>query len=240
MYDAPMKPAGTLITLLLIPFLGCTVATMQDGTIYTAATVVAGPDQRPEAGWAVFVRDGLVREIGPRNIIISAHSSARAIDLGDATILPGLTDAHGHLDGLGHSLSSVDLTETTSFEEVIERVRKRAASAAPGEWIQGRGWDQNDWSVKEFPTAAALDAVVSDRPVWITRIDGHAALANTAAMRMAGITAETPDPSGGRIIRNDRGEASGVFVDAATDLVERVIPPVTFDQRKRRSARFVS
>jgi predicted amidohydrolase YtcJ len=207
---------------------------MDSGTVYTASTIVAGPEQKPQSGYAIYVRDGLIREIGPRETVISGHRDARTVELGDATILPGLTDAHAHLYGLGVALDTVSLVETTSYEDVISRVRERARTAAPNEWILGRGWDQNDWAVKEFPSAAALDAAVPDHPVVLERVDGHASLANSAAMRLAGITASTPDPAGGRIVRNERGEPTGVFIDTAANLVDRVVPPVTYEQRKRR------
>lgn len=205
---------------------------MSPDTIFTG-TVLAGSDQVPRAAHAVLVSDGLIRAVGPADTIIAAHPQARVVATG-GTILPGLTDAHAHLYGLGLALDIVDLSGTTSLDQVLWRVRDRAATAAAGEWLLGRGWDQNDWPLKQFPTAAALDAIVSDRPVWLKRIDGHAGLANAAAMRAAGVTAATPDPPGGRILRDAAGQPTGVFVDDAMDLVERVVPPVSFEQRKRR------
>src|SRR6185503_18499527 len=111
-------------------------------------------------------------------------------------------DAHGHLYGLGLSLDTVNLVGVSSIDEAVARVKERAATAAPGEWILGRGWDQNRWAGKQFPTSAPLDAAVADHPVWLRRVDGHAGWANSAAMRAAGITASTKDPDGGRIIRD--------------------------------------
>jgi hypothetical protein len=203
------------------------------GTIYVG-TVLAGPSQRPEANWAIYVENGTVADIGPADAIRAAHGSARLIDASGKVILPGLTDAHGHLYGLGVALDTVDLVDTASYEEVIERVKARAAKAAPGEWILGRGWDQNDWTVKEFPTAAALDAAVPDHAVWLERIDGHASLANSAAMRAAGVSAASKDPSGGRIVRDAAGKPTGVFIDAATAVVDATVPAATFAQRKAR------
>ena len=205
---------------------------MNHGTIFTG-TVALGETQTPHPGYAVFVTDGLIRDVGPAANLISAHPGARVIETA-GTILPGLTDAHAHLYGLGLSLETVNLQGTTSLDEVVDRVRARAASTPPNEWIVGRGWDQNDWTVKEFPTAAALDAVISDYPVVLDRVDGHAVLANTAAMRAAGITAATADPDGGKIIRDASGRPTGVFIDAATNLVEQMVPAATFAQRKRR------
>src|SRR4029079_7796527 len=113
---------------------------------------------------------------------------------------------------------------SSSVDEVVDRVVKFDSTLPAGEWLLGRGWDQNDWPVKEFPIAASIDVKVSNRPVWLRRIDGHAALANSAAMRAARITAATPDPSGGRIMRDAAGNPTGVFVDNAMELVEKVIP----------------
>ncbi len=207
---------------------------MDNGTVYLASRSVVGKDQLVSTAQAIYVDGGVIREIGARDAIVRAHPRAEVVDAGDATILPGLTDAHAHLYGLGLSLDVVNLVDTQSLEDVIARVAERARTAAPGEWIVGRGWDQNDWPVKEFPNAASLDAVIPDKPVFLRRVDGHAAYTNSAAIRAAGVTAATPDPPGGRIIRNERGEPAGVFVDGAMDLIEKVMPAVTPEQRKRR------
>ncbi|MBK5258710.1 MAG: amidohydrolase [Thermoanaerobaculia bacterium] len=209
---------------------------MSDGLIYTAETIASGAQQSPQRGLALLVSNGEIRAIGTRDEIVRKYPHARVIDAGTATILPGLVDAHAHLYGLGLALETVNLVDTKSLDEVIARVRERARTAAPGEWILGRGWDQNDWTVKEFPTVESLDAAIPDHPVWLRRIDGHAAIANSAALRVAGITNETRDPDGGRVLRGASGAATGVFVDTAMNLVERVLPEVTFEQRKRRVA----
>lgn len=206
----------------------------ETGTLYTGGIVLAGPDQTPRPGWAVLASGGVIRAVGPAAELRSAHPSARVVDATGATILPGLTDAHGHLYGLGLALDIVSLVDTTSYDEVIARVRDRASRAAAGEWIQGRGWDQNDWPVKEFPTAAALDAAVPDKPVWLRRIDGHAGLANSAAMRAAGVTRDSKDPEGGKILRDANGNPTGVFIDEAMGLVDRAVPPPTTEQHKAR------
>ncbi|HSP33614.1 MAG TPA: amidohydrolase [Thermoanaerobaculia bacterium] len=221
-----------IATLLLLA--ACKTATMDNGTIFSATTVVAGPAQTPLHDGAVYVVNGIVRETGAAAGIRRAHPNARVVDATGATILPGLTDAHAHLYGLGLALDEVDLTGTTSYEEVLSRTEQRAAKTPPNEWVMGRGWDQTRWPVKEFPTVRPLDAAVSDRPVYLTRVDGHAGLANSAAMKLAGVSAATPDPHGGRIIRDASGNPTGVFVDAAQDLIERVIPAATHEQVKRR------
>lgn len=202
--------------------------------IYSGGIVVAGDSQSPRAGSAIYVGDGIVRDVDDAALIRKRHPKARVVDVSGATILPGLTDAHGHLYGLGLKLDVVDLTETQSMDEVVARTKQRADRAAAGEWVQGRGWDQNDWPDKQFPTAAQIDAAITDHPVWLKRVDGHAGVANTAAMTAAGVTAATPDPSGGRIIRDANGNPTGVFVDEAQQLIESKIPPVSFALRKER------
>jgi predicted amidohydrolase YtcJ len=209
-------------------------ASAGEGTLFIGGTVVSGPAQTPQKNFAIFVVEGTIREVGPADRLRSAHPDARVVDASGATILPGLTDAHGHLYGLGLSLDVVRLAGTASFDEVLARVRQRAASAKPGEWIVGRGWDQNDWPVKEFPTAAMIDAAVRDNPVFLERIDGHAGVVNSAALRAAGVTAATPDPEGGKIVRDASGHPTGVFIDAASSLVEAKIPQPSAEQRKAR------
>ncbi|HUP60840.1 MAG TPA: amidohydrolase [Thermoanaerobaculia bacterium] len=204
------------------------------GTLFTGGTVVAGAEQTPRKDFAVYADGGLIREVGPADALRRAHPYARVVDAAGATILPGLTDAHGHLYGLGLSLDIVSLVETTSPDDIVTRVRERTSRAAAGEWILGRGWDQNDWAVKEFPTAAQLDPATSQNPVWLKRVDGHAGWANTAALRAASITAAAKDPEGGRVLRDANGELTGVFIDAAMSLVEAKIPPPTAAQRKAR------
>ena len=165
---------------------------------------------------------------------------ARRIDAGGKTLLPGLIDAHGHVidspgggGGLGLVLLQLDLSGSDSLTAVQRRL-KDYADANPGtSWITGRGWNQELWADKSFPTAADLDAVVADRPVWLTRVDGHAAVGNSAAMKAAGVTNATVDPSGGRIERRASGEPTGLFVDNAIALVGDKIPatsPETMDR----------
>jgi hypothetical protein len=228
--------------LLLLTLLACrpgtpaaeTVPADPHGTLFVGGTVVAGAAQTPRKDYAVFVSGERIREVGPAETLRAAHPSARIVDTTGATILPGLTDAHGHLYGVGQALDIVNLVGSSSYEEVIARVKQRADAAAPGEWITGRGWDQNDWPVKEFPTAAALDAAIPNHPVVLERVDGHATLANTAAMRAAGVTAATVDPEGGKIVRDAAGNPTGVFVDAASALIDRAVPQVSAEQRKAR------
>jgi predicted amidohydrolase YtcJ len=140
-------------------------------------------------------------------------------------MLPGMIDAHVHVMDIGFAALTLDLSDTTSLAEALSRI-KAFAEANPGRpWILGRGWNQEKWGLGRFPTAAELDAAVPDRPVWLQRADSHASWANTLAITTAGVTARTPDPAGGRIIRDARGHPAGVFIDKAMDLVAKVVPP---------------
>ena len=152
------------------------------------------------------------------------------------TLIPGLIDAHGHVMGLGFNALQLDLSDTSSLEEALRRIREYAAANPTPRWIVGRGWNQERWGLGRFPTAADLDAAVGDRPVWLDRVDGHAGWANSAAMREAGVTAASQAPEGGRIERAGRAP-SGIFVDAAMALVERAVPPPLPVQRDNAFAR---
>jgi predicted amidohydrolase YtcJ len=185
---------------------------------------------QPEAQ-AVAVRGDRIVLVGSTDAALALRGSdTQVIDAGGATLVPGIQDSHGHFTNLGASLQVLPLRGTTSYEQIVEMVRARAATARPGEWIQGRSWDQNDWPVKDWPHHGQLTAAAPNNPVYLTRVDGHAALVNKAALDAAGITSSTADPPGGRIIRDGAGEAAGVLIDTAQDLVGSKIPPVSAAQ----------
>lgn len=154
------------------------------------------------------------------------------IDGDGQTMIPGLIDAHGHVLGYGLGLLRVNLVGTTTEEEAAQRVLEFAEANPELEWIQGRGWNQVLWDSNEFPTAASLDAVVSDRPVWLSRVDGHAAWANSMALELTGIDADTEDPVGGQIIRDENGKATGTLIDTAMSYVREQIPDTSFEEEK--------
>lgn len=140
-------------------------------------------------------------------------------------LIPGLIDSHGHVMSLGFSALTLDLTDTRSLGEALARIAAYAKAHPDRPWILGRGWNQELWPEKRFPTAAELDAVVPDRPVWLTRVDGHAGWANSQALAAAGVTAATRDPAGGKIERlGATGKPAGVLVDTATDLIDSKVP----------------
>ncbi|QRN96304.1 amidohydrolase [Archangium violaceum] len=205
-------------------------------TVYVARRVRTLDAERPIAE-ALSVRAGKVLAVGTKaEVLASAGGDARVVDLGDATVVPGLTDAHGHLSGLGRSLAGVRLEGTTSREEILSRVAAAPTTAWLGDWLIGQGWDQNDWPEKSFPGRAELDAKLPKTPVALERIDGHALWVNGEALRRAKITKDTPDPAGGRILRGPDGEPTGILVDNAMGLVDAVLPPPTDEQLEAQLA----
>jgi predicted amidohydrolase YtcJ len=165
---------------------------------------------------SLAVRGGRIVYLGPDSGAAGMiGSDTEILELAGRTVTPGLIDAHSHLVNLGRALSEVDLVGTSSYEEVIERVRERARDLPTGAWVAGRGWDQNDWPVKEFPSHQALSDAVPDHPVWMRRVDGHAALLNERAMRKLGLDDSISEPPGGRFLRDAQGRLTGVLIDDA-------------------------
>ena len=174
-----------------------------------------------------FDDKGRITAVGSNADVTAKVRGARQVDMQGRTVLPGLIDAHGHVFGLGQQLTQLDLSATTSLAGATKAIADYAKANADNAWIRGRGWNQENWKLGRFPTAAELDAVVSDRPVWLERVDGHAGWANSRTLALAGITKSTPDPAGGKIMRDANGEATGVLVDAAQELVTKVMPAQT-------------
>jgi len=178
-----------------------------------------------ESGAFAFSGDGEILGIGDNAPMLQVFSGARRIDLGGRTVLPGLIDSHGHLHGLALSFTRADLSGTRSKADVLNRLREFEVNLAAGEWLLGRGWDQNDWPEQVFPSRDDLDAEFPGRPVWLRRIDGHAAWANSAAIAQADRQlAGEWQPEGGFIHRDTRGEPTGIFIDGAMAIVEQAVP----------------
>ena len=200
--------------------------------IVTNARLYTVDDAHPFVS-ALAVRDGKVQFVGSvREAMLLRGPSTQVIDATGRTVIPGMVDAHAHLFGLGEFLRSIDLTDTRSFDEIVARVGSRTKETPAGRWVIGRGWDQNKWGDTRFPTHEALSRVSPNNPVVLTRIDGHALLANAAAMRAAGVTAATKDPAGGRIEHGANAEPTGLFIDNAMGLIDRVIPPMSHDEMR--------
>jgi predicted amidohydrolase YtcJ len=194
--------------------------------VLTHAVVRTVDPDRPRAE-AVAIRDGRIAAVGSDGEIAPlVGPGTRVLDLAGRTVVPGFYDAHAHLLAMGFARIDVDLEGARSYAEVVERVAAAAETRRPGEWIRGRGWHEEKWSVpapgavRGFPTHAALSAVSPDNPVVLTRADGHAVLVNAKAMALRGVTASTPAPRGGEIIHDAAGRPTGIFVDNAKALVE--------------------
>jgi predicted amidohydrolase YtcJ len=201
------------------------------GSAYAAPTLLV--DARihtldpaaPHAEAMAWDEDGRLLALGTKAELRERFRGAREVSLGGQTVIPGLIDAHGHLMNLGHALLRANLMGASSKAEIVERLRQHARDLPPGAWLLGRGWDQTLWPEAEFPTAADLDAHFPDRPVWLERVDGHAGWGNSLAL-----AASTRDlsgdwqPEGGRILRDDQGQATGVFIDSAEQFIVEAIP----------------
>ena len=189
--------------------------------------VITLEDKQPEAR-AVAVTGGRIVYVGDEKGLRGYISpGTRVVELNGRAVTPGLQDAHAHMLGLGQSLERLDL-RGRNLEQIRALVAAAARSAAadkPGEWIFGQAWDQTDFPNRQFPTHAILDEVAADHPVLLSRVDGHAIWVNRKAMEMAGVTRQSKEPPGGKILRDDRGDPTGIFLDNANDLIEAKIPP---------------
>jgi hypothetical protein len=203
--------------------------------IVNANGVQVGMDGKLQRFTGLLVGDDgkVIRTTGPLDDI---GVRGQVIDAGGRTLLPGLIDAHGHVMGLGEFALLLDLVGTASLADLQQRLGTYAASRPDDPWIVGRGWNQELWPDNRFPTAADLEAVVSDRPVVLERVDGHAVVVNSAALKAAGVSAATRDPVGGKIERDSRGNPTGLLIDAASELVTRKVPAATPAQRDQALA----
>lgn len=179
---------------------------------------------------SIVIQDGIVVGTGTVDEMRELAPEATVLDGQGRVMLPGLIDAHAHVLGLGQLLTQVDLTGATSLDETLQRVEQYATENPESPWIVGRGWNQELWDDTSFPTAQDLDQVVDDRPVFLSRIDGHAAWVNSVALQQGDVTRETQDPVGGRVIRDEQGDPTGILVDAAETYVARFIPQESPEQ----------
>ena len=217
---------STLVTLLPATGTATTVVHNVRGYTSTADGIRAFSVLAfDEAGKVVATGDEALRQRYP---------DATEVDGGGRCLLPGLVDAHAHLSSQGFLATSLDLAGVPTLAEALSRIEAYARANPSTRMITGRGWNQVLWADKRFPTAADIDAVVADRPVWLRRIDGHAGWANSRMLDLAGIDNDTPDPVGGRIMRDADGKATGVLVDLAMNLADAVVPPP--DKREIRLA----
>lgn len=173
---------------------------------------------------ALAVEEGKVVEVGEETDLLNRYSDFETINGEGSTLLPGLIDAHAHVMGLGIRELDLDVSGVRSLEETLDMIERFAEENSDREWIIGGGWNQVLWESDDFPTANDLDAVVSDRPVFLTRVDGHAAWVNSRALEMAGVDRNTPNVQGGTILKNEEGEPNGILVDRSMRTVRQLIP----------------
>ena len=215
-----------LILALLFTLLFLEMPDQTADTLYFNANVYA-MDADGTRAEAIAVKGERILGVGTTEELQKRFTVKESVDLEGKTILPGFIDAHAHLLSLGFSRMTLDLVGTSSEVQVAALIQEQVNRSSPEQWIRGRGWDQNLWPSKRFPTYEVLDRVSGDHPVYLERIDGHAAWVNVRAMELAGITDKTEDPPGGKIIRDARGNPTGVFIDAAMGLVTRSMPPAS-------------
>lgn len=201
-------------------------AAAKEVTVLTAARIHTMDSVRPQAQALAFDADGRILAVGTREEVFAGYPRATRLDVGAATVIPGLIDAHAHVAGLGFNLLQADLLDAPDKVEVLRRLSEFDRGLPEGGWLLGHSWDQNDWPDRAFPTAADLDAAFPERPVWLRRIDGHAGWANSAAMALVERDLDGDwQPEGGRIVRDAEGRPTGVFIDAAMDLLYAAMPP---------------
>jgi len=185
---------------------------------------------------SIAVKNGRILFVGDEEKSYEySNENTQLLDLKGMTLIPGLTDAHAHIGGTGKFLQNLNFHGTTSASEIVSIVQSAVSRTPPGEWIEGRGWDQNDWEVKKFPTSGLLDNAAPNNPVVLSRVDGHAYWVNQKVLDLAGITSDTPDPDGGRIIRLPNSKTpSGILIDNAMFLIDKIKPEPSLELKKRR------
>jgi predicted amidohydrolase YtcJ len=218
-----MRITTILSTAILFFLIGCEAQKQQADLVLTNGTIYT-VDEEFSTAEAIAIKDHRILAVGSTKEINSAYKATQLRDLEGRYVYPGWIDAHCHFFGYGMNLNAVDVAGTTSVEEIIEEL-KEFQLKHPGAWITGRGWDQNDWEVKEFPDKHMLDKHFPDTPVLLRRIDGHAAWANSRALELAGVRADSK-VDGGTVMLS-KGEPSGILVDNAIGLVASQIPGST-------------
>jgi predicted amidohydrolase YtcJ len=225
-----MKAAACLVVLVITAFLFYQAPTKVESAdlVFKNGNVYTVDDARPKAE-AVAIKGDRILFVGSNSDAEKyVGSNTRVVDLGGKTMLPGMTDAHHHLSGVGFREITLNLEGITSLEEFLAKVKERLSQKRPGEWVTGRGWIETFWTPPVFPTRWDLDKVAPNNPVILTRADGHGTVVNSAALKIAGIDKNTPSPFGGEISKDKRsGEPNGMLLDAAQNLVRRHVPPTS-------------
>ncbi len=228
-----MKKLSLFVTLVLVvafsvPTLGQTIS----ADLVVTNAKIRTMDATRTVAKSMAVLNGKIVAIGSdadTKSLIGAKT--RVIDAGGKTIIPGFNDAHVHFLGTGQQLSAVDLRTAQTPQEFVQRLKDFAAKLPKGRWILGGRWDHENWKPNNLPTASLIDAATPDNPVFVSRLDGHMALANSLAMKLAGVTKDIKDVDGGEIVRDSAGNPTGIFKDAASGYIGKVIPDISWDER---------
>ena len=229
------RPRGIVLTMLVLALAGCgrkAELVIQGGTVWTGLSTGRG---RPGA---VAIANGMILAVGDSvEIARYVGGSTKILRADGGLVVPGFADGHTHFIDGGFQLASVDLRDAGTPQEFVRRLKEYAATLQPGDWITGGDWDHELWRGTPLPQRDWIDSVTPNNPVFVNRLDGHMALANSAALRAAGVTRATPTPPGGEIVRDPTGEPLGVFKDQAMDLVWRVFPQPAPEKRDSALAR---
>jgi predicted amidohydrolase YtcJ len=228
-----MKLISTLLLLLLAGFAPATLKAPPADLVFINGNIYTVNDKQPHAE-AIAVK-------GDRIVFVGSNTEAknfqaantRVIDLHGGTVVPGMTDAHHHLEGVGFREMTLNLEGITNLQDFLAKVKEKVDQTKPGEWVTGRGWIETFWTPPVFPTRWDLDKISPNNPVILQRADGHGTVVNSAALKIAGITRDTPSPFGGEISKDKNGEPNGMLLDAARGLVSRHIPPTSAADAER-------
>lgn len=219
------------IALAVIFSTGVAAQTFQPDLVVINASIHTGNRSQPKARALAVSGNKIIAVGSDAEIRALVGPKTRVIDAGGKTVVPGFNDAHVHFLETGQQLSSVDLRDAKTPQEFVARIKAFAARLPKGRWILGGQWDHENWTPNDLPTAAMIDAATPDNPVFVNRLDGHMALANSLAMRLAGVDKNVADVAGGEIVRDGSGNPTGIFKDAASSYIERVIPAPSFEEQ---------
>lgn len=222
-----------LILLAVLPMMAFAQSKPGADLIISNAKVWTGDKAQPAAQAVAILGERIVAVGSNADVEVWRGPNTKLIDAQGELLLPGFNDSHTHFAEGGQQLDAVQLNDATSAQEFVRRIGERAKKTPKGEWILNGDWDETKWNPAELPTAEMIDPVTGDTPVFVSRYDGHMSLANSAAMKLAGVKASTPDPPGGQIVRDAKGNPTGAFKDAAESLIDKVIPPPNHEQRVR-------
>ena len=227
--DQKMKLLRLVLIMAVSCFTGLAIVTGEPAdTVFINGNIYTVNDRQPYAEAVAVMGDRIIFVGSNKKAEKYTAETRRVIDLKRQTMMPGMTDAHCHIFGIGARELNLNLEGITSLDDFLAKIKERVQQTQPGKWVTGRGWIETFWKPQIFPTRSDLDKVSPDNPVFLTRADGHGAVANTAALKIAGITKETPNPFGGEILKDkESGEPLGMLLDNAQDLVRKHLPPPT-------------